>query len=144
MRLLLLTPCRISFPNEDKSYWCLYTCLLLSTECFVLHVIYKCMCLYIYTVVMPPIGIYLDFLLVTGYTMVDVLVVQIWYIIFATISSVIKVGEMLFCWILSKHKEEWRFSAVASRKYVITITSELEEFTPFWITAVQEFGDGSF
>ena len=31
----------------------------------------------IYTVVIPPIGIYPDFLLITNYTMVDVLVVQI-------------------------------------------------------------------
>ena len=44
---LLLTPCSISCLNEDKSYWCLYICLLLSTKCFVLSIIYKCTCLYV-------------------------------------------------------------------------------------------------
>ena len=38
----------------------------------------------IYTMVMPPLGIYLDFLLVSDYTMVDVLVVQMRYYIILT------------------------------------------------------------
>ena len=40
----------------------------------------------IYTVMMPPIGIYPDFLLVTDYTIVDVLVIQIRYCIILTTS----------------------------------------------------------
>ena len=46
----------------------------------------------IYTVVMPPIGIYLDFLLVTNYTMVDVLVMQIRYYIILAIYPIYPLG----------------------------------------------------
>ena len=49
---------------------------------------YLQVCMLICTVVMASIGIYLDFLLVTDYTMVDVLAVHIrYYILFATVSS---------------------------------------------------------
>ena len=63
-------------------YMCIYCCL----TCALLNACYLQVHVLIYTLVMPPVGIYKDFLLVTNYTMVDVLVVQIgYYNILATV-----------------------------------------------------------
>ena len=51
---------------------CIYYCII---SAFVTDVLTSCKCLY--TVVMPPIGMYTDFLLVSNYSMVDVPVVYI-------------------------------------------------------------------
>ena len=54
----------------------------------------------------------------------------------------VKVRKASFFWISSKHKEEWRFGAIAVSKYVIVITSKWKEFIPLKIAVVQEFGEG--
>ena len=50
-------------------------CLLLYYKCLCDWSIYKCACLY--TVVMPPISMYMDFVLVSNYSLVHVLLVHI-------------------------------------------------------------------
>ena len=49
--------------------------LLLYYECLCDYCIYRCVCLY--TVGVLPISTYMDFLLVSNYSMVDVLVLHI-------------------------------------------------------------------
>ena len=56
-------------------------CLLLSNECLLCNCYLQVHILY--TLVVPPIGIYPDFLLATNYTMVDVPVVHIWILYYA-------------------------------------------------------------
>ena len=48
MRLLPLTPCSISCLIEDKTYQCLYVCLLLSNECLFVHVLFTSAHAYIF------------------------------------------------------------------------------------------------
>ena len=63
-------------------YMCVYYCVL---SAFIVS--YLQVHMFIYTIVMPPIGVYPDFLFDTHYAIVDVLAVQIgYYIIFATSS----------------------------------------------------------
>ena len=51
---------------------------------------------------------------------------------------------MSFCQISSKHKEKWRFCAIATWKYVITIASKWKELIPLDIVVVQELGESPF
>ena len=39
---------------------------------------YLQVCIHIYTIVVPSIGLYTDFLLVSNFSMMDVLIVHIW------------------------------------------------------------------
>ena len=68
--------CSISHLINDMTYWCLDVHLLLYYECLC-DWCYLQVCMFIYTMVVPPISICLDFLLVSYYSMLDVLVVHI-------------------------------------------------------------------
>ena len=50
--------------------------------------------------------------------------------------TIVKVRQMSFCWMSSKHKEIWGFSAIATWKYIITIISEWKKFIPLKIPVV--------